>query len=201
MARIDGITPAKAGLGMKLVYRLARRSLPKLTGTAPDGALAAIEIYALQPKLFRAIGMLEGANAKLHGIDPKLKAIARLRAATMTGCAYCIDIGSQISRRSGLSEPQLLELHRYRESELFSELERLVLDFATAMSVSPVAVSDELFAALREHFDDRQLVELASFIALENMIGRFNHAFDIGSAGFSEGMACARPEPALRLAG
>jgi AhpD family alkylhydroperoxidase len=201
MTRIDGVTPQRAGLGMKLLYRFARRSLPKLTGTAPDGALAALEIYALQPKLLRSLGMLEGANAKLHGVDSKLKALARLRAATITGCEYCIDIGSQISRRSGLSDAQLLDLHRYRDSELFSDLEKLVLDFATGMSVSPVVVSDELFAALREHFDDRQLVELASFIALENLVGRFNHAFDIGSAGFSEGMVCARPQPALRLAG
>ena len=201
MTRIDGVTRDRAGLGMKLLYRFARRSLPKLTGTAPDGALAAMEIYALQPKLLRSLGMLEGANAKLHGVDPKLKAVARLRAATITGCEYCIDIGSQVSRRSGLSDAQLLDLHRYRDSELFSDLEKLVLDFATGMSVSPVAVSDELFAALREHFDDRQLVELASFIALENLVGRFNHAFDIGSAGFSEGMVCARPQSALRLAG
>jgi AhpD family alkylhydroperoxidase len=200
MARINGVTPEQAGPGLRLIYRLARRGLPKLTGTAPDGALASLQVYALQPKLLRAIGMLEGANSKLNGVDRRLKNIARLRAATMTGCEYCIDIGSQISRHSGLPDEQLLDLHRYRESERFSELEKLVLDFATAMSRTPVEVSDELFAALREHFDERQLVELAAFIALENMVGRFNHAFAIGAPGFSEGMVCARPEPALRAA-
>ena len=96
-----------------------------------------------------------------------------------------------------MADEQLLDLYRYRESERFSELEKLVLDFATAMSRTPAEVSDELFAALREHFDERQLVELAGFIALENMVGRFNHAFAIGAAGFSEGMVCARPEPVL----
>ena len=61
------------------------------------------------------------------------------------------------------------------------------------MSRTPVEVSDELFAELRKHFDDAQLVELTHVIALENMRGRFNLALGIGAAGFSEGMVCAVP--------
>jgi 4-carboxymuconolactone decarboxylase len=69
------------------------------------------------------------------------------------------------------------------------------------MSSTPVAVSDELFARLRSHFDERQLVELTNVIAVENMRGRFNLALGIGSAGFSEGMVCAVPETARELSG
>jgi 4-carboxymuconolactone decarboxylase len=65
-----------------------------------------------------------------------------------------------------------------------------VLDYATAMSRTPTTVTDELFAQLREHFDERQLVELTNVIALENMRARFNSAFDMTPAGFSEGMVC-----------
>jgi hypothetical protein len=61
------------------------------------------------------------------------------------------------------------------------------------MSRTPVEVSDVLFAGLRKHFDDAQLVELTHVIALENMRGRFGLAFGIGAAGFSEGMVCAVP--------
>ena len=61
------------------------------------------------------------------------------------------------------------------------------------MSRTPVEVSDELFAALREHFDQTQLVELTHVIALENMRGRFNLALGIGAAGFSAGAVCAVP--------
>ena len=71
-----------------------------------------------------------------------------------------------------------------------------MLDYAVAISGTPVTVSDELFARLREHFDDRQLVELTNAIAVENLRGRFNLALGIGAAGFSEGMACVAPEPA-----
>ena len=71
-----------------------------------------------------------------------------------------------------------------------------MLDYAAGMSRTPVTVSDELFARLRSHFDEGQLVELTHLIALENLRGRFNLALGIGAAGFSEGMVCARPEPA-----
>ncbi len=54
-------------------------------------------------------------------------------------------------------------------------------------------VSDALFAHLREHFADAQIVELTHVNALENMRGRFNLALGIGAAGFSEGMVCAVP--------
>ena len=68
------------------------------------------------------------------------------------------------------------------------------LDYASGISATPVDVSDELFAALSEHFDEPQLVELTSVIALENFRSRFNLALGIGAAGFSEGMVCAVPE-------
>ena len=109
---------------------------------------------------------------------------------------YAIRYARHEARRASVSDGQLLELHRYRDSDLFDETERLVLDLAVGMTTTPVQVSDELFAALRERFDDAQLVELVNLIALENLRSRFNAAFRIGAAGFSEGQACARMEAA-----
>jgi hypothetical protein len=114
----------------------------------------------------------------------------------MLGCPMCQDIGSHEARAAGISDEQLLDLYRYRESGHFDETERLVLDLAVGMTVTPVQVSDELFAALHAHFDDGQLVELVNLIAVENLRSRFNATFAIGSTGFSEGMVCARMEPA-----
>jgi len=138
--------------------------------------------------------MLEQATAKQKRVEPRLKMLAELKAATLTQCEYCIDIGSQIARRAGIGDDQLLALPRYRQSEQFDELEKLVLDYAVGMSRTPVDVSDELYAALRRRFDDAQLVELTNVIALENMRGRFNSALGLGASGFSEGMVCAVPE-------
>jgi hypothetical protein len=92
-----------------------------------------------------------------------------------------------------LSEEQLLALPAYQTSMLFTELEKLVLDYTVGMSSTPVEVPEALFAKLREHFDDAQIVELTHVVALENLRGRFNLALGIGAAGFSEGMVCAVP--------
>jgi AhpD family alkylhydroperoxidase len=193
MPRIQPLNRDELPLWLRLAYPLLKRGMSKLTGSSPEGGLDAIAVYAYAPGLLKGIGKLEQVTAKQHRVDYKLKCLAQVRAATMTNCAYCIDMGSAISLRSGLTEDQLRALPRYQESELFTEVEKLVLDYATGISMTPVAVSDDLFAALREHFDNAQLVELTSVTALENMRGRFNHALGIGAAGFSEGMACAAP--------
>jgi AhpD family alkylhydroperoxidase len=195
MARIEGVPARKAGPLVRLVYHFARRSIAQLTGREPERIIEPLEMYATVPGLLRGYARLEQATAKLHRVDKRLTALAELKAATLTNCEYCIDIGSQISRRWGLSDEELLALPSYRTSPLFTATEKLVLDYAVAMSRTPVDVSDALFADLRRQFDDAQLVELTHLIALENLRGRFNLALGIGSAGFSEGMVCAIPEP------
>lgn len=193
MARIQGVAAREAGLGVRLAFFFTRRSLARLTGRSPERAIEPLEVYAHVPELLGGYGGLEQATAKLHRLDERLKYLAWLKTATLTHCEYCIDLGSQVARRSGLSDEQLLLLPRYRNSALFTDLEKLVLDYAVGMSRTPVEVSDALFAELREHLDDAQLVELTHVIAMENMRGRFNLALGIGAAGFSEGMVCAVP--------
>jgi AhpD family alkylhydroperoxidase len=196
MSRIEGVSPREAGPLTGLVLRIARRKTGQLTGRETERMIGPLEAYAHLPRLLLGYGMLESATARLDRVPERLKVLAELKAATMTSCEYCIDIGSQIARRAGLSDEQLLALPRYRDSDRFDELEKLVLDYAVAMSSTPVAVPDELFAELRRRFDAAQLVELTNVIAVENMRGRFNLALGFGSAGFTEGMVCAVPETA-----
>jgi 4-carboxymuconolactone decarboxylase len=155
--------------------------------------LEPLQMYAHLPALLKGYGRLEQATAKLHRLDKRLHALAELKAATLTHCEYCIDMGSAIARRWGLTDEELLALPNYQASPLFSELDKLVLDYAVGMSRTPVEVPDELFGKLREHFDEIQLLELTHYIALENMRARFNRALDIASAGFSSGTVCAVP--------
>ena len=195
MARIEGVSVGDAGLRVKLAYFFTRRQLSRLTGREPERIIEPLELYAHAPGLMSAYGKMEQAAAGQDRVDWRLKVLAGLKAATLTNCEFCVDLGSQVARLSGYSDEQLLALPRYRESGLFTDLERLVLDYAVGMSRTPVEVPDELFAALREHFDEAQIVELTSAIALENMRGRFNLALGVGAAGFSEGMVCASPTP------
>jgi AhpD family alkylhydroperoxidase len=193
MPRIAGVSAREAGPFVKLAYFFTRRHLARLTGRETERMLEPLEMYAHVPGLLRACAGLEQATAKLHRLDERLRNLAELKAATLTHCEYCIDLGSQVARRSGLSDEQLLALPSYRNSALFTDLEKLVLDYAVGMSRTPVEVSDALFAELRKHFDDTQLVELTHVIALENLRGRFNLALGVGAAGFSEGLVCAVP--------
>jgi AhpD family alkylhydroperoxidase len=195
MARIARVYKGDAGLRVKLAYFFTRRQLARLTGREPEDIIEPLELYAHAPGLMFAYGKLEAASAQQDRVDWRLKVLAGLKAATLTHCEFCIDLGSQVARLSGLSDEQLLALPHYRETDLFTNLEKLVLDYATGMSRTPVEVPDSLFARLCEHFDEAQLVELTSAIALENMRGRFNLALGVGAAGFSEGMVCAVPVP------
>ena len=196
MARIAGVPVRRAGLRVKLVYFFTRRNLVRLTGRAPSRVIEPLEIYAHVPGLLRGYGSLEQATAKQHRLDWRLQVLAELKATTLIHCEFCIDLSSQIARRSGLSDQQLLALPRYRDSDLFTDLEKLVMDYAAGMTRTPAQVPETLFAQLREYLDEGQLVELTHHIALENLRGRFNVAFGVGAAGFSEGMVCAVPDSA-----
>jgi AhpD family alkylhydroperoxidase len=137
---------------------------------------------------------LELASERSRLVSARLKHLAELRAGMVCGCEWCLDFGSSISAEAGISEEELRELPTYQRSVRFTELEKLVLDYATGMTRSPVAVSDVLFDRLREHFDAAQLVELTNVIALENYRARFNWALGIEGQGFSEGAFCVPPE-------
>lgn len=197
MARIAGVSARQSGWRIRLAHWFTRRSMAQMTGRAPEGMVEPLELFVHTPALLHAYAGLEQAAAGLTRVERRLMLLAELKAATLTHCEYCIDLGSQVARRSGLSDAHLLALPSYRSSPLFTETEKLVLDYAVAMSRTPVEVPDTLFAALRERFDDAQLMELSFVIALENLRGRFNLALGVGAAGFSEGMVCAAPAAVL----
>lgn len=89
----------------------------------------------------------------------------------------------------------MVALPQYKSSALFSETERLVLEYADAMTQTPVEVPDTLFARLREQFTDVQLVELTATLAWENYRARFDHAFGVEAEGFTQESSCAMPVP------
>jgi len=200
MSRIDG-APRRQGPLTRVSLRMARRKTAQIAGRETEHMIEPLEAYAHAPGLLLGYGIFELASARAHRVEHRLKELAVLKAATVVECEFCMDIGSAVARRSGIPDEQLLALADHGHSDLFDEREKLVLDYAAAMTRTPVDVGEELFAALRTHFDEAQLVELTSVIALENLRSRFNSALDIGSSGFSAGMVCALPAGAERLAG
>lgn len=92
-----------------------------------------------------------------------------------------------------MAEEKITGLQDYRSSALFSETEKLVLEYADGMTRTPVEVPQELFEKLRARLNPAQLVELTTAIAWENYRARFNHAFGAESENFSAGSVCALP--------
>jgi alkylhydroperoxidase family enzyme len=195
MARIQGVPQEQAGPIVKLVYRFMRKGMRKLTGreAAHGSGIEPLEIWAHQPKMMTAMGKFQGAVRKGNAVDERLKYLVELKGAQMIGCDFCVDLGSQICRNSGFSDEELLALPRYRQSDLFTEREKLALDYTIAVMRTPVEVTDELFARMKEHFSDEQLVEITALLTVVNL-DRLNAAFGIGSAGFSQGMVCVTPD-------
>ncbi|BBX42816.1 carboxymuconolactone decarboxylase family protein [Mycobacterium simiae] len=194
MSRLQGLSDRDAGLGARIAFFFTKRKLAQMTGLETAGMLEPLRMYAHIPRLLSAYGKLEQAEAKLDILSPRHRALAELKAATTVGCEYCIDLGSQIARRWGLTDEELRALSNYRAATCFSDVDKLILEYATAMSHTPVEVTDELFDALRGHFDTPQLVGLTHVINLGNMRARFNIALGIKSAGFSGGQVCAMPD-------
>ena len=83
----------------------------------------------------------------------------------------------------GVSDEKILALADYAASPLYSEAERVALEYADAMTLSGRDVSDELFGRLRRIYDDDALVELTAIIAWENASSKFNRALRIPSQG------------------
>jgi alkylhydroperoxidase family enzyme len=195
MARIEGVPRSKAGLMVKLVYSFGPRMMKKLTGRDPQAGngIEPMQIWAHQPKMMMGMGRFNQAVRKGSSVDERLKYLVELKGAQMIGCEFCVDLGSQICRNSGFSDEELLALTRYSRSDLFTEREKLALDYTVAVMRTPVEVTDELFARMQEHFSDAQLVEITALLTLVNL-DRFNAAFGIGSAGFSDGMVCVLPD-------
>lgn len=194
MPRLTGVSDRDAGLGARIAFFFTRRRFRQMTGMDTPTMLEPLRMYAYIPRLLNAYGRLEMAESKMDILSPRHRALAELKSAMTVRCEYCIDLGSSIARGWGLTDEELLALTDYRDATCFSDLDRLILDYAVAISRTPVEVSDELFDGLRAQFDNAQLVGLTHIITLGNLRGRFNLALGIGAAGFSEGHVCALPD-------
>ena len=186
MARID--PPERPGPLTRLAWTMARRQMGGTLGEP-------VRVMAHSPLLMHGYGGFEMAYQRAKRAPKRLLLLAELKASALCGCEWCMDYGSFLARReAGITEEQLRELPRFRESDAFSEEEKLVLEYAEGISRTPVEVPEELFERLRHRFDEAEIVELTWAAAIENMRARFNWALGIESQGYTEGGACVVPE-------
>jgi alkylhydroperoxidase family enzyme len=93
----------------------------------------------------------------------------------------------------GISREKVEAIPQWRNSNVFDPLERLVMEYAEALTKTPPTVDDELVRRLRGHFDETQFVELTAIVCLENLRSRRNTAFGMMPQGFKA--RCDVPQP------
>jgi AhpD family alkylhydroperoxidase len=174
--RVPTVQPA--GLYDRAVAWYCRRRF----GQVLDNALVLMHNRRVMATTFA----FEKKVEKWDALDPDLKVLAELASASMIGCSWCVDFGFYAAHSRGLDTSKLSEVPRWRESEVFTPVERRVLEYAEAMTATPPEVTDEMTEVLRADLGDAAFVELTMMVAVENERSRFNSSVGLTSQGFKE---------------
>jgi alkylhydroperoxidase family enzyme len=164
-----------------------RENMIKQLGTVPEP----VEVTYNNPKVAMASQELSASVATWDAADTSLKTFAHMAVAAQAGCSWCLDINYFLAMTHDLDVAKASQVPRWRESEVFTPLERDVLEYAEAMTDTPTTVTDELSARLLDRLGPAALVELTVFIGFANMATRVNTAHGITSQGYSD--ACEIP--------
>ena len=165
----------------------ARETMIKQLGAVPEP----VEVQYNNLKVARSSQEFSAGVAAWDAADAGLKTLAHMAVAAQVGCSWCLDVNYFLAQNHNLDLAKASQVPRWRESEVFTALERDVMEYAEAMTNTPTTVSDELSASLLDRLGPAALVELTVFIGFANMAGRVNTAHGITSQGYSD--ACEIP--------
>lgn len=192
MARI----PLEA-VGHGLIVALAARYSKRRFGKVVDP----LGVVAHHRGVLLAVTAFELGVQRWRKLDPTLQCLAVQASAGVIGCSWCTDFGYWEAHHRGVDPAKIHDVPRWRDSDAYTPLERLVLEYAEGMTATPPAVPDELVAALRVHLDVAQLVELTELIAVENWRSRVNATLGLESQGFKAECEAAPSRPAVGIKG
>src|SRR5436189_575126 len=146
-------------------------AVAKNLGFVPNSLL----IMQRKPKLVKALSQLLGAIWDPQGeVDRGFKRLVAHVASRTAGCQYCMAHTADGALYFGVDEQKLAAVWEFRTSPLFSEGERVALDFAIAAASVPNGVTDDMFAELRKHWNEGQIVEIVGVIATFGFLNRWN---------------------------
>ncbi|WP_121257744.1 carboxymuconolactone decarboxylase family protein [Nocardioides ferulae] len=171
--------PAAEITGLKgmLIKRFAKRTL----GQVPSS----LGVMWHNQKVLMSMAGVGGRVKKWDTCDEQLKSLAHMAVAAQVGCSWCLDFNYFEAHNRNLDMDKAREVPRWRESRVFSPLEREVLAYSEAMTATPPTVTDEMVASLRTHLGEAALVELTAVIGFANFTTRPNVALGIESDGFA----------------
>ncbi len=147
-----------------------------------------------RPLVLASTGFHEFGLMFSNRMEPRLKELAELKTAGLINCEFCLDIGSALARSTGVTEQQMRDLPVYAESDAYTDIEKLVISFAEAMTLTPAIDIEPIRTELLANFTKGQVAELAATVAWENQRARLNQSLGVRPTGMSDGAACALPE-------
>lgn len=135
----------------------------------------------------RSYALFELQVQRWRRLDHVLKDLAVMAAAAKIGCAWCMDFGYwESTALHHVPAEKVRAVPAWRDSGVFTDLERLVLGYAEAMTDTPPSVTDEMVERLSAHLGEAELVELTAIVAVENLRSRINSALGLASQGFKD---------------
>ena len=161
------------GLIMKLVYVMARRQFGKV--------ITPMKVFVA--RLPVAFGQFYG---RISALDKKLllpaetAMLIREQVARINVCLFCLDIGRYFTIKASMNQAKFDALDQYRTNDLFSDAERVALDYATELTAHK-NVDPETFARVARHYSERQICEIVWLIASEHFYNMTNIALNIHS--------------------
>ncbi|WP_405576870.1 carboxymuconolactone decarboxylase family protein [Streptomyces sp. NBC_01092] len=164
-----------------------KESMIKQLGAVPEN----VEVNWHSPEVSRDNLEFGAKVGAWDAADASLKSFAHMAVAAQVGCSWCLDVGYYQAHNQNLDLVKASQVPRWRESDVFTPLERDVLEYAEAVTNTPPTVTDELYAGLLERLGPAAMVELTAFIAFVNLATRANVANGVKSQGFSD--ACEIP--------
>jgi AhpD family alkylhydroperoxidase len=175
MARIS-LDPPKT-----VAYRIGARISRRRYGVMIDPGAA----IGHNMQVGRSYAIFELQVERWRKTDRALKDLAVMAAAARIGCAWCMDFGYwEATTKHRVAAEKIGAVPAWRDSDVFTELERLVLEYAEAMTCTPPEVTDEMVDRLRAHLSQAELVELTAIVAVENLRSRMNSALGLTAQGF-----------------
>jgi uncharacterized peroxidase-related enzyme len=149
----------------------AFEGMRKNLGFVPNSML----ILQRKPKIARALQQLTAAIWDPAGeVDRGFKRLVAHVASRAAGCRYCMAHTAGGALHFGVEERKLADVWEFRTSPLFSQAERVALDFAIAAASVPNGVTDEMFADLRRHWSENQIVEIVAVVSTFGFLNRWN---------------------------
>jgi len=168
------------GLMMRIAFWMARRQFGKVMTPMKV-------IYPRLPGAMRLSYEIVKFDTKGIGLEPSLHYLVGALTSQLNGCGFCMDMARAMAKRGQIGLEKFDALPEFRTSPYFSHRERAALEYVEEATVHK-RVSDETFERLRQHFSEREIVEITWLNAIENYYNLMNIPLEIESDGF-----CALP--------